>query len=148
MRQLGQLGQHTKTWAHRAGYALSVLALAGTTGCEAPSAQAEIPAGNVDAVAAYVGQLETMAQVLADVVDDHSARAAAPRIREIAREMGRIRGEMGQVLAGDRDGVVTLYGPRLAAASDRLRVETHRIGLKPGLVREVQDALAAVPPLG
>ena len=100
------------------------------------------------AVEAYVAELETMASVLGAVVDDESAREAAPRIRAIAREIALIRGRLGQLSTVDRDIVVDRYGIRLSTASENLRRESLRIGEKPGLVEEVQDALASVPPLG
>jgi hypothetical protein len=122
--------------------------LATATGCDTVPAVAEIPGGSLTAVEAYVGQLETMAEVLARVVDDDSARAAALDIRRLAREIARIRGRMGQIVASDRDAVASRYGDRIAEASERLRRETMRIGEEPRLVAEVQEALAAVPPLG
>jgi hypothetical protein len=100
------------------------------------------------AVIAYVDQLETMASVLTAVVDDESAREAAPRIRTIARDIAIIRGRIGQLGAINRDNVAERFGDRIAKASETLRRETQRIGEEPGLVAEVQEALAAVPPMG
>ena len=129
-----------------AGYVLSVAAVLGLASCDGRPANAE--AGQMGAVLAYVDQLETMASVLTAVVDDESARKAAPRIRTIARDIAIIRGRIGQLGASDRDDVAERFGDRIAQASETLRRETQRIGEEPGLVGEVQEALAAVPPLG
>jgi len=136
----------TATRARAAGFVLSIAAALAVVGCDAPRVTAE--ARQMGAIEDYVGQLEDMATVLAEVVDDRSAREAAPQIREIAREISAIRGRLGQLGEVDRDAVVCLYGQRLTVASESLRRETQRIGREPGLVDEVQEALAAVPPLG
>jgi hypothetical protein len=99
------------------------------------------------AVGEYIGCLERIAVVLADVVDDESAAAAAPVIRGLARRMAQLRQQVGRLPGREREPIAMRYGDRLAAASERLRRETRRIGEEPHLVRAVQVALAAVPPL-
>lgn len=133
------------TRAVAVGCVLSIAAAVGVAGCDVPRVAAE--ARQMGAVEAYLSQLEIMADVLGEVVDTRSARAAAPRIREIAGEIAQIRDRIGQLSAVDRDAVAYLYGQRLTVASESLRRETVRIGREPGLVGEVQEALAAVPPL-
>jgi hypothetical protein len=133
--------------ARAVGGVLSLVAVFfATAGCDGRPQLAE--AGQMGAVHAYVDQLETIASVLTTVVDDETAREAAPRIRTIAREMASIRGRIGQLQNGDLDDIGARFGERIAQASATLRRETERIGEQPGLVEEVQEALAAVPPLG
>lgn len=129
------------------GYVLSVVVVLGmaASGCNGRPAIAAT--GQMGAVHAYVDQLESMGSVLIAVVDEASARAAAPRIREIARDIAVIRARIGQLGKLNRDDVTGRFGERIAAASETLRRETQRIAEEPGLVREVQEALAAVPPL-
>ena len=81
--------------ARAAGYLLSFAAMLGAAGCDAPTKIAL--GGQMGAVEAYVAELETMGLVLGAVVDDDSARAAAPQIRAIAREIALIRGRLGQL---------------------------------------------------
>jgi hypothetical protein len=102
---------------------------------------------NFTAVEDFADRLDQMAEILAAVVDERSAVAAEPMIREIAREMTAIRAEIGQIEGEYRSRVAARYGDRLAAVSERIRRATSRIDDEPTLADRMQAAMAAIPPL-
>jgi hypothetical protein len=128
-------------------FAAATVVLALSSAFSRPSTSDAADRQRLEAVEDYIGCLERVAVVLRAVVDDESAASAAPTIRQVARRMAKLRQRIGRLQGHEREPIVRLYGDRLAAASERLRRETGRIGEEPHLARTMQVALAAVPPL-
>jgi flagellar biosynthesis/type III secretory pathway protein FliH len=95
-----------------------------------------------------VGKMEEMVGVLKSVQDEASSRAAAPKIKAIAKDMQDLKKEadaLGEPSQAEQQRLKTAYNDRIQRASAEGAKEGLRIAMNPKLMTpELKDALNAM----